>query len=270
MRVLLIGGGNMGGAFARAFIKGRKLRPADLTIVETDSGRRRALQRELGCAVLPQTPADSGRFGLVILATKPQQLMEVRGALKGKLGTYQVLLSIMAGISAEVLRKNFDGHKKIICCMPNLPVQVAQGMSVIFATSAVAKRELAFVQRLLSGAGKTLLVSKPALIDAATSISASGCGFVFYLIENMIKAASQLGYGPHEAELMVQQTLQGTLELWKQSGSEPSLWRERVTSKGGTTQAGLEEFTKGKLGDVLVKGYKRAYRRCAELRRRRG
>ena len=66
---------------------------------------------------------------------------------------------------------------------------------------------------------------------------------------------------------MVIETCAGALELLMESGEEASTLRERVTSKGGTTAAALQEFSAAKWEQTIYQAIKAARRRAKELSR---
>ena len=265
-KVLIIGGGNMGSAFARAFLQSKKIAKQDLTIVEIDSSKIQLLKAELKCKIEKVLPQNFSNYSFVVLAFKPQQLSEMAPLLASKLNSRQVVISILAGINLKVLRKALVQHEQIICCMPNLPVQVGLGATVIYTDKLVRKAHLQKVAALLSSAGSVVIVKKPELLDAATALTASGCGFVFYLIEGFLKTASEFGFTPEQADQLVAQTFLGSTKLWTQNTFTAEEWRKRVTSKGGTTAAGLSIFEEWRIQEYLIAGIKRAYKRCSELR----
>jgi pyrroline-5-carboxylate reductase len=151
--------------------------------------------------------------------------------------------------------------------MPNINAAVFAGMTVWYAESTVPPPHCTIVERLLGGIGALLRVEKEALIDAATAVSASGPGYVFYIIEHMVRAAERLGFGPPAAHQLVAETLAGSVAMWRASPLTPPELRALVTSKGGTTAAAIEVFEKGSLGEILEAGIVRADERCRELAR---
>ncbi len=267
MKLAIVGGGNMGGAFARACIEKEICAPNDLLIVEPVDLRRAELANLLGCQVEPAIGKHIANYAVVILAVKPAELNSAGKALQAQLSAKQLVISILAGCTVQSVSRALGGHTNVIRCMPNTPVQLGLGMSVYFAAPEVAKAGVKIVQEICEATGASFAVSDEKLIDAATAISASGPAYVYYFIEHFIKAAQGLGFSPDEAELLVGQTLTGSLGLWSASGESPQTLRERVTSKGGTTEAALTVFEARKIGDALVEGIERADARCRELQK---
>ena len=103
------------------------------------------------------------------------------------------------------------------------------------------------------------------MIDAATAISGSGPAYLFYLGEQMVKAAMELGFSESEASQLVQQTIFGSAQLWLHSGESPGTLRQRVTSPGGTTAAAIEKFDDMNLGPRIRQGINQAFLRAVEI-----
>ena len=105
------------------------------------------------------------------------------------------------------------------------------------------------------------------MIDAVTAVSGSGPAYVFRVIEAMMAGAKSLGLDEVQAKQLTLATLSGATELAAQSSEPVSVLRERVTSKGGTTQAALDVLEAGEFGPTLEKAMKAAYHRAGELSR---
>lgn len=266
--VVILGGGNMGGALAAAFLASGKLSKDKLLIIEQSAEKRRELKRRLGCRVVASIGTELSQASMLILAMKPQDMPEVAAQIRANLTAKTAILSILAGASLESIAATFPQQKKIFCCMPNLAVLVRDGFFAVRVSSSVSPAERNQVLELLRSSGQVMQVESQDLLDATTAAAASGCGFFFAIIEQYIQAAVKLGFSPKDAEVLVQATLRGTLRLWQESKSSPAEWRERVTSKGGTTAAGLSQMNKHKLDRTLDRTLQAAFDRSRELRRR--
>ena len=156
------------------------------------------------------------------------------------------------------------GLKKLVRVMPNTPALVGEGMSVYFASEVVNDEEREWIRKLFSSCGKCMEVESENAIDAATAVSGSGPAYLFYLAEQMIEAAKNLGFQAEQAETLVKQTLKGASLLLQEQESAAEL-RRRVTSPGGTTESALKRFAEGKVEFHLKDGLEQAYLRAREL-----
>ena len=192
----------------------------------------------------------------VILAVKPQDfdmlLMQIKKYTEGKL-----IISIAAGISTGYI-ENRLGRIHVIRAMPNLPVKVGKGMICLCKGNFATDNDLEFAKRLFDYMGQTMLIEEN-LMNAATAISGSGPGFLYHLIQNKPKdgwedyairefipalsaSAQKIGFTPEQAQILSTTTTQGSVALLQEAGLPPKTLCIQVTSKGGTTEAGLKEL----------------------------
>jgi pyrroline-5-carboxylate reductase len=264
MKILIIGGGNMGLTYARSFVRAHITSRLDLRLLARSPERALALAaHELGTVWAHPSDCVPGA-DIIVLAVKPQDSAALFASLSGLVQPSQVILSIMAGVRIATLREAL-GTAKIIRAMPNLPAQIGMGMTAFTSTDEVTRAELVQVQNLLSTTGKTVYVEQESAIDAATAISGSGPAYVYYCMDALMAAAVQMGFGPAEAELLVSQTFRGAVELYSQAGLSCEDWIGRVASKGGTTEAALKAFGAGTVREGLMAGAGAARDRAEEL-----
>jgi len=136
----------------------------------------------------------------------------------------------MAGITIDTIVEHL-GVTKVIRAMPNLPAQIGVGMTAFTSTADVSRFEEQWIQNLLQTTGKAISVPNEQLIDAVTAISGSGPAYIYYFMDSMIQAASNMGLDRSVAEMMVQQTFAGAIDLFKQSSHNCKEWIDKVSSK---------------------------------------
>jgi len=265
-RIGIIGVGNLGSACVRAWLTKGLIAAEDLVLVERDATRCAALSSAHACAV-SSDPASVRDCTIIFLAIKPQDLGAAVAPLRGHLATGSTVVSLLAGMPLARLTDYFGPNRGYVRAMPNINATVFAGMTVWCAGAAATPTHCGVVERLLGGIGAVLRVENEALIDAATAVSASGPGYVFYIIEHMIQASERLGFTPDQAHQLVAETLAGSVAMWRASPLTPVELRALVTSKGGTTAAAIEVFERGSLGQILEAGMIRADERCRELAR---
>jgi pyrroline-5-carboxylate reductase len=265
MRILIIGGGNMGLTYAQSFLRSHITDKSKLMFLER-SEERAAFLRTLDLGRVYSNPDDCLREpDLVILAVKPQDAPALFERMRAVTeGGAQLFLSIMAGVKIEKIQAGL-GAKKVVRAMPNLPAQVGEGMTVFTSTDDVTRLELVMVQNLLSTTGKTLYVEKESAIDASTAISGSGPAYVYYFMRSMIDAATRMGFSQSESELLVGQTFTGAVDLYNKADLSCDEWIGRVSSKGGTTEAAIKCFGDHEVQEKIVLGAEAALRRAVEL-----
>lgn len=266
MKILIIGGGNMGMTYGQAFLRSRIVPAENLVILERTSERVQYLRDHYEGRFITKPEDGAAHTDLMILAVKPQDAHEMFAQLRPYIQPDQLFVSIMAGITIQTISEAL-GVSKVIRAMPNLPAQMGAGMTVFTSSDAVSRIELLTVQNLLNTTGKTLYVGKEVMIDAATAISGSGPAYVFFFMNAMMEAAQQMGFSPSEAELLVAQTFTGAVDLYNKSDNTCNEWIGKVASKGGTTEAALRVYTTTTLHDDIIAGAQAAFERAKELGR---
>lgn len=254
----------MGRTYARSLLRAHLVEQKDLMILERHPAKAAELTGErIGTTFTD--PADCLRIAdLVILAVKPQDSSELFKTLRPYADPQQVYLSIMAGVTIGGISRGL-GVQKVIRAMPNLPAQIGLGMTTFTASDAVTRIELVLVQNLLNTTGKAIYVDDEYSIDATTAISGSGPAYVLYFMEAMIEAATDMGFNNSQAELLVAQTFRGAVELQMKNDLSCREWIDRVSSKGGTTEAALNTFRATSVFEDIKSGARAALERATEL-----
>lgn len=264
MNILIIGGGNMGATYAHSFLRSHVTSVETMRILERDPAKAAALAKR-GIGAVSVDAADVvPDADLVVLAVKPQDTDALFASLAPLTNPQQVLLSIMAGVTVGHIAAA-TGVPKVIRAMPNLPAQVHEGMTAYTASAEVTRLELAMVQNLLATTGKHIYVEREDMLDAATAVSGSGPAYVFYFMRAMMTRARALGFTASEAELLVLQTFAGGVSLYQANDLNCEEWIERVSSRGGTTEAAMRRFDDAELDASIAGGLQAAYARAVEL-----
>lgn len=264
MKILVIGGGNMGLTYIQSFLRSRISSEDNIMILEKSPEKADELAKMNVGSVHGQPETCIGQAQLIILAVKPQDSPKVFEQIRPMINNDQIILSIMAGITIQTLTQSL-GVQKIVRAMPNLPSQISHGMTVFTSRDVVNRTELVAVQNLLNTTGKTLYVDDEVLLDSATAISGSGPAYVFYFMESLMEAAVNLGFTEAQAELLSWQTFHGTVDLFHKNNFTCREWIQKVSSRGGTTEAAIQTYEKEKVKERIIKGAQAAFQRAREL-----
>lgn len=254
----------MGSTFAQSFLRAHLVEAEQLAILEKQSEKAQQLSlRKIG-RVHHDPESCLPAADLVILAVKPQDAPQLFAQIRPLVDPQQLFLSIMAGVRIAQIQEAL-GVTKVIRAMPNLPAQLGQGMTTFTASPEVSRVELVMVQNLLNTTGKTIYVAAEEAIDASTAISGSGPAYVFYFMQAMMEAARELQFTPAEAELLVMQTFEGAIGLFRKNDLSCAEWIQRVSSRGGTTEAAMQQFGQSELSDFIKAGIRAAFERAQNL-----
>jgi pyrroline-5-carboxylate reductase len=260
--IAFIGGGNMAGALMGGLIKSGR-RAADILVVEPVEAQRAQLAARFGVQAQASADARLAAAGLVVWAVKPQLFAEAAAPCRAHVGQ-ALQLSVMAGIRSDTIAAA-TGSARVVRAMPNTPALIGQGIAGLFARDAVDAAGRAVVQALLAPTGRTLWVDREEDLDAVTALSGSGPAYVFYLLESMMAAAAEMGLSPEQGRELAQATVAGAAALAGQSAEHPSVLRQQVTSKGGTTHAALSAMEAAGVGPAIVRAIRAAQHRAREL-----
>jgi pyrroline-5-carboxylate reductase len=234
--VVLVGAGKMGLALARGWIAGG-LAPQRLVLVDPKPGEQTiAFAHEHDIRLL-DTPIGILTH-VMVLAVKPQVMLQVMGEIAPAAGPHTLVLSIAAGIPMATIARGLM-TERVVRAMPNTPAQVGKGITGVVGLK-ISEGDRAVADALLKAAGQVIWFDNEARLDAVTAVSGSGPAYVFYLVETLAVAAMRQGLEPGQAMQLARETVIGAAALMEADAHPVSVLRENVTSPKGTTAAALQ------------------------------
>jgi pyrroline-5-carboxylate reductase len=262
--IAFIGGGNMACAILGGLRRGGAA-AADFVVIEPDESQRTKLKAALDIDALAAAGPALQRAGIVVWAVKPQAFAEAAAPCRG-FGAGALQLSIMAGVRSEAIVAA-TGSPRVVRAMPNTPALVGRGVAGLYARPEVGADGRAQAERVLAPTGTLLWVQREEDLDAVTALSGSGPAYVFYFIEAMVQAGTEMGLAPAQARTLAQETFAGAAALAMASDESPQALRERVTSRGGTTHAAITALEADGVKAAFVRALHAARARAEELGR---
>ncbi|MDP2923351.1 MAG: pyrroline-5-carboxylate reductase [Candidatus Omnitrophota bacterium] len=271
LKIGIIGLGNMGSAIAQQLKAAYEIYVFDKDIEKT----KNTSGMEVAAKIMDLVKVSD----IIILAVKPQNfeavLTEIKGDIKDKL-----VISIAAGITTGYI-ENFLGNCRVIRAMPNLLIKIGKGLTWLCKGKFATDNDLTLAQDIFNRFGKTLILEEN-MMHEATAVSGSSLGFHYVLlsaineddwddytkntfIPRLRASAEAIGFGKQQSELLAKLIGEGDMALLKESKESPKTLCLQVTSKGGTTEAGLKKL-KGN-DKFLTKAIKAALKRAKELAR---
>lgn len=263
MKITFLGGGNMATALIGGLLN-HGFPPNDIAVIEIGAENRARLEKDYRVRCYAEPDATSLYCDALLLAVKPQQMRDACAPLKKYLKE-QLVISIAAGLRLADLSRWLGGYNKLVRTMPNTPALIGAGVTGMYALPSVTEAERLGTERVLQAVGSTLWVNEESQIDAVTAISGSGPAYVFLFIEALHQAATELGFTSKQARQLSIETVLGASRLAANSEEPASVLRERVTSKGGTTEAALTMMNERGVKDGIIAGALAANARAGTL-----
>jgi pyrroline-5-carboxylate reductase len=258
-----IGGGNMAEALIKGLLAGG-LPASDLLVAEPSGDRRAFLGDRYGVSATEENRTVAADSDIVILAVKPQIAPHVLAEIGGDMTPEKLLISIMAGIRSDAIEAACPAGTRVVRVMPNTPALVMDAASAIAGGAAATGEDLSLTRRIFELVGKAWLVDEK-LMDAVTGLSGSGPAYVLTFIEALSDAGVKNGLSRDVAFGLAAQTVFGTAKLLLETREHPALLREKVTSPGGTTIAGLHVLEKAGFRGTIINAVDAATSRSKEL-----
>ncbi len=260
-----IGGGRMAEALIQGIIKAGLFGPEQIMAADPDLGRRQALSSQYGINTFAQATDFIGNCTTLMLAVKPQVMGPVLDSIKLAINAGHLLISIAAGISVNFMEGRLSGCQcRLVRVMPNTPVLVLEGASALSPGNLATDEDMAKARAIFDAVGRTVVLPENYL-DAVTGLSGSGPAYVFSFIEALIDGGVKVGLNRADAQLLVLQTVLGSVKLAMASNEHPAQLRAMVTSPGGTTIAGLHELARAGFSGIIMDAVEAATLRSKEL-----
>ena len=271
-----IGAGNMGEAIIGAIINSDLLPASMVYISDANTNRRAYLAEKYQVIGLDSNIDLFETCQIVFLAVKPQQMPDILEELSNRknytVPEKKLIISIAAGYPIRKLEGKLYSklnekeiqNLPIIRVMPNTPALVLSAISGMSPNRYATEGDISSTQTLLEAIGTVIRFDEDQL-DAVTALSGSGPAYVFYLVESLIHAGTQVGLDTNAAIMLATKTLSGSVKLLEASGESPENLRRKVTSPGGTTEAAIKVFETRGFKDTVAEAIVAATRRAREL-----
>jgi pyrroline-5-carboxylate reductase len=266
-RLGFIGGGRMAEALIQGILKSEIITASDLLVTDPVAVRREYLADTFGVKTYDTGEAEHiwSACRTVILAVKPQIMQEVLKETKTRANGSHLVISIAAGIHTSLINANLEGCEcRIIRVMPNTPAFVLEAASALCQGPRATSEDMDTALTIFNAIGRSVILEEK-YFDAVTGLSGSGPAYVFTFIEALIDAGLKVGLNRSDAELLVMQTILGSVKLAMSSKEHPAQLRAMVTSPGGTTIAGLHELEAAGFNGIIMDAVEAATERSREL-----
>lgn len=264
MIIGLIGCGKMGSALTLGAIEAGVFSASEVRAFDTYPAAAEALGHDIAVAdTLEEVLAECD---VLLLCVKPYDVVGVLQTVKKceRKDQGPLVLSIAAGVTIAAMEQEVGETARVIRAMPNTPALIGKGAGAFAKGTLATEEDSAFARKLLSAVG-TVCELKESLLDAVTGTSGSGPAYVYTFIEALADGALLEGIPREQALQLAAQTVLGAAAMVAESGEHPALLRDRVTSPGGTTIAGLAALEAGAFRSDVIGAVKAAAAKAREL-----
>ncbi len=263
-RIGFIGAGQMATALGRGFVGAGQVASEQIMAADPEAAARDRFTEATGGAATANNAELLQQSDVVFLAVKPQHMAAVMAELKGQLTAEQLVVSIAAGVRLATLAKGLGEELRFVRVMPNTPCLVGEGACGFCLGAHAHDNDAEVVESLLASVGKAYCLDEK-LMDAVTGLSGSGPAFVYTIIEALSDGGVRMGLPRHVASTLAAQTVRGAAAMVLSSGEHTGVLRDRVTSPGGTTIAGIQALEDCGLRSALMAAVEAATERSMEL-----
>ena len=265
--IAILGMGNMGRALLGGLLRGHDVAPEQVRVTRRDTQALDALREEFPGLITTTDNAEAVRgANIVILAVKPQVVHGVIESIREHLAPNTLVVSILAGITTESLRKSLRQDVPVVRAMPNTPALVDEGATAIAGGRYAEDIHVGRARAIFEAVG-TVEVLPENMMDAVTGLSGSGPAYVYMIIEALTDGGVKQGLPRPQAFRLAAQTVFGAAKLVLETGRHPAILRDEVTTPGGTAIAAVADLEHHGLRTMLINAVATATKRSAELSR---
>lgn len=263
MRLGVIGVGKMGGIIVKS-ITDRLLPAQQVWITDLDTNLVTQLCDEKRVNAAANITELVSKTDIILCAVPPAAVPHILPQIAGSLNSPQWLISIAAGVTTTTLESYFELPCAIVRVMPNIAASVGAAVSVLTGGSAASANHLATAQEIFNACGTSLVMDERHL-NAVTGVSGSGPAYVALFIEALADAGVQVGLSRQDAQTLATHTVLGAATLLAETQEHPVALKNRVTTPGGTTAAGLYALEQGGLRATITEAIIAATERAKQL-----
>lgn len=263
MKIGFIGFGNMAKAISNGIATAGLVSSKDVFVFDIAENAKDAA-KAMGFTLLENEKEVLQKSELVILAVKPQVFSELLEKIKPDTRSENVFLSIAAGISIEKIAEILGKETAIIRAMPNTPLLLRCGTTVLTCNEFIDADTFSFVRAIFSSVG-TVYELPESKFNEVINVNGSTPAYIYLFAKTIVEYADQNGISFDIALPMLCDTLKGSAEMLTNSGYTPDELIQMVSSKGGTTVAALNKFEETGFTDSLTAGMDACLKRAREL-----
>jgi pyrroline-5-carboxylate reductase len=276
LKISIIGAGNMGKALIKGSIqtlieKNIISSSKDIIATRRNEEELNKLENEFSIDTTTDNKKAVSKGDVIILAVKPQTLLygvdnqpSVLDEISPVVDSSKLLISIAAGVTIQAIQSRLNEGAHVIRAMPNTPLEVREGVIAISRGKNASDENVALAKEIFTATGTVVTVEEE-VMDAVTGLSGSGPAYIFLIIEALSDAGVKMGLPRKTSLKLAVQTVLGAAKMVLETEKHPAELKDKVTSPGGTTIAGLHVLEECAVRSALIKAVEEAARRSTLL-----
>lgn len=263
-RITVIGAGHMASALIGGMLKAKLLAPERITAARRSESALAELKRRAGVRVETDNRKAVKGADVILIAVKPQGAAAVLDEISRSVTKGQLVISVMAGVTTELINRRLRKPNPVIRAMPNTPALVDEGATALARGKHASEADLELAKAVFGAVGRVEVLPEH-LLDAVTGLSGSGPVYIYMVIEAMTDGGVKMGIPRDIALRLAAQTVFGAAKLVRDTGKHPAILKDEVTTPGGTAIAAIHELESKGLRTVLIDAVVTATKRSKEL-----
>lgn len=265
-KIGFIGIGNMGKPLVKGLICSQNALREETYVFDVDRSKVEELEIEFGVMTAVDAVELVCACDYIVLAVKPAHVRQILEEIKDAFTPDKVLISIAVGITTDALKSLLGNDAKVVRAMPNLPVMVGSGMTLICFDKNLSDSDKAVARSVFESSGKVEELEER-LMSEVTSLTSSSPAYIFLLIEAMGDGAVQQGIPRKVAYKLAAQAVLGSAKMVLETGLHPAELKDQVCSPAGTTIEAVYTLEKNGFRHLIMEAMKECTRRALEIGR---
>ncbi len=263
-KIGFIGAGKMAQAIIKGIITSKFYSVDDVFASEPNLEVADRVSEQFGITVFQSNRELVKNVDVVVFAIKPFIIGDVIRDIKDVVTSDKMIISILAGISTEYIQSELGVLVPVIRVMPNTPALVKEGMTAVCKGTLATNTHLNFAKDIFKSIGKVIQVDE-SQINIVTAISGSSPAFYYYFIDEIAKSAQKMGFDYNIALMAAAQSALGSAKMILETGVSPSVLIDNVTTRGGTTEVGMNILKSNDMGIIIDKAIVGTTKKAAQL-----
>jgi pyrroline-5-carboxylate reductase len=260
----VIGTGNMGSALVRGWARALGSGVRLLVWDKVPS----AAERVAGCAgvVCADSPAHLvAEAAFVVVVVKPKDGDELLRSLAPLLREGQMVVSSMAGVELEQIRRASGPLPALFRVMPNLGVAVGAGMIAVASEPGTSAESQKRVIDLFDALGTAVLVPESTL-DTVTAVSGTGPALLALALEGLEDGGVAAGLPRSSARMFARAAMLGAARTLVAGDGSAAELQQRLVCSMEPLQEGLNVLQERGVRQAFVEAVEAASRRARQMR----